>query len=63
MLDLKQRKQFSNVEELRALLSPYFFNTPVYVNGCTNGYFHVGTDKNDNAYITLDCVDLSEEYV
>ena len=63
MLDVKQRKQFSNVGELRALLFPYLANTPVYVNGCSNGYFHVGTDKNGNAYITLDCVDLNEEYV
>lgn len=62
MLDKTKRKQFSNVIQLWAALSDYSADTPVYVGGCSDGYFHVGTDERGNAYITIDCVDLAEEY-
>lgn len=59
MFDIRKRKAFQTVGELRALLNHLPPNTPVCICGDTNCFLH---EEQDVSVICLDCDDLREHY-
>ena len=63
MRDIKKRRQFSNVGELKSLLTEYSDDTDITVCGIVSSFFHEFTDAYGKPYITLDDDPLDELYV
>ena len=59
MFDIRKRKAFQTVGELRALLNRLPAYAGVYICGDANCFFH---EQTDGSAICLDCDDLREQY-
>lgn len=59
MVDIRKRKAFQTVGELRTLLNQLPAETTVCICGDANCFFH---EETDGATICLDCEDLREHY-
>lgn len=55
MYDIKRRKQFDTVGDLKRLLADVQDETKIYITGAS-GWFHIGE------VVCLDCEDLEECY-